>query len=619
MENQPKFIKEFSKQSPEERQKAAQAIKAKRAETAAEKRARAENAGKIPDERAERLAKQEKALRALEQRLDELTTLGLDKIEEEFETNRIRADIALGKKTYEELKQEMESGTVEATNKPGADGPARELLKQFYAEQKEKWANSEFTQEDLKEYLSEENLAKLSLEDYIALMRRFPNEMVTHVTRQGVRDHTGHTFHNAGENQFLDGFKSIVRDGRLRSALGIKMVEGMKEDTVAKYLNLGRFKSRQEAVDFLHSMTRPKEAPGSFADVSSIHFAAEEVADAYYGSEKGNEIFFAYPSAHVASQYHFSGRLDQAGGGYWNDQWVWANEERGMAIDAGLVFIPEGARVDPQTGSRYKLDAETKPVKNVEVAEAIRRFVDAPGFQKFAEEVTNEIGSLSSGFERVFKKYRPRLKDEFGLADERIQSAVLDYDLLRALSRHKENLAEGKGDAEEEDGNIVQQIDGSLKNAGVYFQEAESTVSSKEYWDRYFSENPDKRPSKIIYYKGQSPTAALHAWREENGLIKTTAETGVGLDEGKVGVKSAEANLCVERFESLAMEVIDKHFGAEPPPDLEDIPPPDDEEPPPDLDEPPPDEDEPPPDVEEVPPTENSRPRTADPRVGLLG
>jgi hypothetical protein len=253
-----------------------------------------------------------------------------------------------------------------------------------------------------------------------------------------------------------------------------------------------------------------------------------------------------------------------------------------------------------------------KPVKNVEAAEAIRRFVDAPGFRKFAEEVTNEIGSLSSGFERVFKKYRPRLKEEFGISDERIQSAVLDYDLLRALSRHEENLAEGKGDAEEEEGNIVQQIDGTLKNVGIYFQEAEGTVSSKEYWDKYFSENPDKRPSKIVYYKGQSPTAALYAWREENGLIKTTAETGAVLDEGKVGVKSAEANSGVERFESLAMEVIDKHFGPEPPPDLEDIPPPDDEEPPPDLD-------EPPPDVEEVPPTENSRPRTADPRVGLLG
>ena len=110
---------------------------------------------------------------------------------------------------------------------------------------------------------------------------------------------------------------------------------------------------------------------GSYMDKMAIHFATEEVADCYYGAEKGNEIFIAYPSAYIASQYYFQGKLNAGDSGYWNDQWVWANEERGIDLNTGLVFIPEEARVDRETGSRYELDENKNPVIDKALQEGI--------------------------------------------------------------------------------------------------------------------------------------------------------------------------------------------------------------------------------------------------------
>jgi len=276
-----------------------------------------------------------------------------------------------------------------------------------------------------------------------------------------------------------------------------------------------------------------------------------------------------------------------------------------MDIDAGLVFIPESARVDPATGSRYKLDAEGRPVKNERAIASIDDFIASPDFEKFSDEAKKLIAEASrSRMPKVLRMLGSKLAQEFGLKDERLQAAVLDYQFLSAMEIAKARLPLGGYDEEEARERISADIEGALKSQGIFFEEAEDAVSSKEYWEKYFSDNPDKRPSKIVYYRGQDPTAALHRWREENGLLKTVDDAGVRLDGKKVGVKSPEANPGMDRFESLAMEAIDRHFGPEPPPDDEDVPPPDTEDtPPPDEDGPPPDlEDVPPPDDEDVPP-----------------
>ena len=215
------------------------------------------------------------------------------------------------------------------------------MLSDFYRQEKKKWVNSEYTTEEIAENFSEEHLASLSFDEYILLLQRFPREMVAHVTRQGIRDHTGHMFHTTGEGAYTNGFMRMVGDGRLRSPLGVYIMEAEKEKAVARYLRLDRFQTQDEAFQYLDTLTNDdrQSDSGSYVDRMAVHFATEEVADCFYGSEKGNEIFVAYPSAYIASQYYFSGRLRDGGGGYWNDQWVWATAERGMDLNAGIVFI----------------------------------------------------------------------------------------------------------------------------------------------------------------------------------------------------------------------------------------------------------------------------------------
>lgn len=333
MDKPPEFIQEFSKEeSPKERQQAAQAIRAKRAEHFAEKRAQAKRQSGLQqatNERERALAEKLEAVGHLENEIIELSTSRLRKILNYFQLRKLRVDVAVGERTYEELKQQQhkdieEQGISEklgSEETPPALQEAKMMLGNFYEGQKEKWADSEYTKEDITKYFSEENLASLSLEDYALLLKRFPGEMVAHVTRQGIRDHIGHMYHTADEGVYADGFMRMVEDGRLRSPLGVYLVEGERQQAIARFLHLNNFKRKEEALNYLATLTDARQSePGSYADTMAIHFATEEVADIYYGSEAGNEIFIAYPSAYIASQYYFSGQLNERGGGYWNDQ-----------------------------------------------------------------------------------------------------------------------------------------------------------------------------------------------------------------------------------------------------------------------------------------------------------
>jgi hypothetical protein len=89
---------------------------------------------------------------------------------------------------------------------------------------------------------------------------------------------------------------------------------------------------------------------------------------------------------------------------------------------------------------------------------------------------------------------------------------------------------------------------------------AENTVSSREYWEKHFQENPDQRPSKIVYYSGGDPSRALNEWREKNGIVKQTKDPTYGFAEHHVADNSAEANMGKDRFASLARKVIDDRF-----------------------------------------------------------
>ncbi|MEI6528788.1 MAG: hypothetical protein WCN88_00085 [Candidatus Falkowbacteria bacterium] len=586
LENIPKFIKDFSKEeSKDERYQAAVDIRAKRSEYFNEEKiekARQVESEKEGNERRRLLSEQLEKIYNLKNEITELSESGLKKILNYFELKKIRAEIVIGKKTYEELNDQFnKNNAIESLVSQKTEEEillpwqtTKIMLDNFYQEQEKKWANSEYAREDVIKYFSEKNLAALSLEEYTLLLKRFSGEMVTHVTRQGVRDHVGHSYHTAGEGEFSEGFSKMIEDGRLRSPLGVRLIENEKEKALAKFLSLDNFNTKEEALAHLSAITNTSQDSGSYMDSMAVHFAAEEVADDYYGSEKGNEIFIAYPSLYIASQYYFRGFLDDNSGGYWNDSWVWANEEKGIDLNTGIIFIPEEAKVDRQTGSRYELDEDRKPIKNQEYYELIRKVVNSEDFYDFAGQVI-EITGYCSGFfeshwdtssltledELVIKKLDPflkKLEQEFNITDKRLQQAIMRYDNLTNFVQERKNRE--MGIKEKEFYSFDYYINKALKQQGILFSETKDDLSSKEFWENKFRANSKTKPSKIVYYHGIDATNALNKWREENEIIKKKASHDMGFPEKHINTNEPPAISGIDRFQTLAEKVIEDYF-----------------------------------------------------------
>ncbi len=490
MEKQPQFIREFSKQdSSEERNKTAQEVREKR------------------NEYFNRKAEQNKTQEQKRELVQELETLAKDieryndagflrKITDYFEIQKVKAELNAKrgiKNTLEEQLSEVEPGRSELDE-------ARQIIKGFYDGEKKKWAEAVYSKEDIEESFDEEHLASLSLEDYALLLRRFPGEMVTHVTRQGIRDHASSIWHTAGMGSFADGFKDMAKEGYLRSAVGIALQEHSKEVAVAQFLRLNKCATREEALSMYKSQFEWNLASdNAFADSASVHVASEGVMDAMYGSERGNEIFIAFPSAYVASQLCYGGKGTLADGSRseHNDKWIYTKDHKGIRLDVALVFIPADARVSRESGSRYELDENHYPLENQNLITSMQEIVDSPSFMDFANRAGEFLGTLTGDCmdksTRLNQDQKEKLeilleelRQGWGVADQRVQRAILNYAFLQDLKFNR-------------DENIESLIKRSLSRSGDLFCEAKNSVTSKEYWQAYFMEHPDEQPSKVLY------------------------------------------------------------------------------------------------------------------------
>ncbi len=583
-EKQPGFIREFSKKdNQEKRRELAQEIRADRTARFEKK-----------EERNEVVAE----LEALNKELDTYNNASFfSKAADFLKVRATREKLGLLQRNKQELDTSLAT--------PNAHG--KQDIEVLYEQEKQRWANSEYGKEDIATQFTEEHLASLSVEDYALLMKRFPSEMVTHVTRQGVRDHTGMWEHTAGEGAFHNGFEKMLNEGALKSPLAIRLAEKGKEQAVLDLLRsrqTGELPATQaEAYALLDAYMRGGQ--GGYIDAASIHFAAEEVADHFYGSERGNEIFVAYPSAYIASQYHFShGDLaPEKTGDQHNDAWVMTQEDRGLKLDAGLVFIPKDAQVDPKTGSRYEVGPDGKPIENTELSESLYRFAASPDAAGILEDIKKSTGKLyeplplpstwdtemtRQGFDSYAHKdalaalipVRDKLTALTGIKDDRVLARLFDY---RNASNFESAAARyDEGEKQHDMGYAAQLV---MEQSGTRYKEASNTVPSEEYWNAYFDAHPDKKPSKVVFYAGGDPSKALYEWRRSHGLDKRSPDTSMGFAERKSMTQEAEMNSAkdrAERFRSLARSVIEENFPETAAPQQEaesDLP--DDEMPPP--------------------------------------
>ena len=259
--------------------------------------------------------------------------------------------------------------------------PPKESIKRFYEEVAKEYKALPFTKEEIEEKFSAENLSSLSLEEYAELLKRVPPRFILHITRQGVRDRV--SFHS-GRGEMSDGFKKILSDGKIKSKLEQYLGEIIEKDSVRSlfenYLRIpGDYPTKKEAAsrvtDFLTRHIGTNLAFSEVADVSAVHASMDYVGEEFYGGEPGNEIFFLYPTAYVASQYRIADQWDTPAGfnmkestmgSQYNDLWLKTkSQNKGeLPVNASIVFIPKNTKVDPKTGSKYKIGSDSTPIQS---------------------------------------------------------------------------------------------------------------------------------------------------------------------------------------------------------------------------------------------------------------
>ncbi|MEI7512254.1 MAG: hypothetical protein WCK01_02220 [Candidatus Uhrbacteria bacterium] len=423
----------------------------------------------------------------------------------------------------------------------GAEPRDRELLDAFYAAELKRWKELPYDTYELAHLFSEENLESLSVDDYQFLLHRFPAHMVTHVKRQGVRDHYGHGSHTRGMGSFHNSVKKLFEKKRLSSVVGRWLEDGMQQEKIWKtfFTDCDTFEQAVERMqDIITDKGQFEGGLLTYADMSAVHLASEEVPDAYYGGEMGNEVFVAFPALHIASQQFSNKPLIQNRselGNQHNDIWVWSQEHKGLSLDAALVFLPESTPVDPETGSRYEIDAQGNAIVDPERINRLKTIFSSSAFRDCIQHYGDQ----------PYSQWLQETAKTCGLTNEELV-------LLRFFHQ-------AKALSQDADGSELESV--LRPYAGLTYRLAQHTVPAKQYWETYFTNHPKAKPSKIVWYNG-NPTVALHAWQESTGSdMQHRPHTLFPEQTGEAANNVALSGL--NEFVDAAEEVIKQHFPEE--------------------------------------------------------
>ena len=462
--------------------------------------------------------------------------------------------------------------------------------------------------EEKEKALTFEKMSELSSEEYLELWRHLNPFYVTHVTRQGIRDHVGMMYHSAGAGDFSDGAKDVLGDGKmLRSPAEINygLPPNFTEDDVRKVLDelvfsddkYQGYSPKQILAMLPFSVTLASADP--WADKQAIHFAQMTVLDDYYGGETNNEVFYVFPTDVIASQGKFGGHMhdnlttaqvfDER---KWNDMFVWTEDGR-IPLDAGFVFLPDSQMVDRNTGSKYATKeivdetGETKLVVEKD-EERISRFKEWIG------NLSEDSPEIESAWDGDYSKITEILGD-IGIPEECIDNMIFGggIGVLTQCARlgHFNNLyglSKEKREQMSEEEILDYSVREYLAREMADLKLAEDVISARDYWEQYFIDHPEQKPAHIVYYDGE-PSFAVKQFLSDNGILedqgddffgepirandmKTITGPGdtserdggmLGFDQHYIGDGSEDEALVGEhkRFNEMALRILEEHYG----------------------------------------------------------
>jgi len=310
----------------------------------------------------------------------------------------------------------------------------------------------------------------------------------------------------------------------------------------------------------------------NYPDQTAVHFAAEIVADQYYGGERNNEFFFIFPSDALASQHNFAFNgwekdfTQPQSETNWNDVFVWPHtlENDGVSLNSGLVFLPKSTQVDSNTGSKYASETSVVDGKEkrilIEDTDKVNSFVEwagnlddqSPVKKAFAEYHRERHEYLRQNLSRTCLDVLKTEFQELGFSED--ATVVLAKDFFSELHKWMDDLPD----------EVIQEI---VRKSGANWKRAEDTITSRKYWEAFFAKNPELRPKHLIYYDGSPTTAIDNFLKKENiGRADTSGAEGnlLGFDDHHVAdmEKDPRANVGYSELTNMAKEIISDHYSS---------------------------------------------------------
>lgn len=425
-------------------------------------------------------------------------------------------------------KQVLQAQLLELKTKESDLPDPKKMIEAYY----EKMSETALTNEEKRELLKPEALADLSTQEYVALWKRLNPYFISHTTRQGFRDHFGMIYHSGGMSEYHNGFVGILQDEKsLRPPFAVESLRARDEASVRKFMGdwVLKAETEEQARERFNTLMHFSLASApKYPDKTAVHFMTEIVGNQYYGGESNNEFFFIFPADVIASQYTyaFNGwekdftrpQSEQK----WNDVFVWPQslENPKVMVDSGLAFIPKNTMVDRKTGSKY--ESELQVVDGVEKKVMIEDFDLKQRFETWAESLTDESvvvrGSELAIGRNDLKNYQQILFTELnkiGFDEEGVNSIL--NNLYMSLGQKVETSQ------------FKSNLMSAWKESTAKYLRAKDKVRSEDYWEDYFSQQPELRPKHLIYYDG-SPTRAVDNFIRENGI----GRADVSKEEGKL-------------------------------------------------------------------------------------
>lgn len=428
--------------------------------------------------------------------------------------------------------------------------------------------------EDKKALLTTEHLSQLSLGEYLALWRKLHPHALTKVSRHGFLDYTIDRFQSWDMFHYFSDFERELENGKLlRGRLHQRgVMDGSPErvqvwlgsvlEEPTKEMALEKLREKLGIFDGLPYLSGAiSAAMDTKVSLLSLHVLPEA-----YGAERRNAVFTVFPTDVVLSQHRFQLSRPTAlwvrGLNQTVDVWPNPVQHGGLSQDAGIVFLPKSAEVDPQTGSRYASQPTDAPLFSGDVRRMIEN-TDVPIlFQEQMNripEVRGIVGAVEqdwqTGRNGEVEKRVEEFRERFPALLQNLGYHHSEIDII--VKRSCDRLAYGKNPF---DPDFLLM---TLAFSGTLFERPKETISSQEFWERRFTKHPEQKPSRVVYYEG-NPAEALNRFLKAGGIetpqTKPKAGHLLGFDDHLVSdlardpqlMQTAQAlwNLCVREIEA---------------------------------------------------------------------